>query len=531
MTSAFNLSQLANKVNTSGQLDANTGLDGIVPVANLGTGTPTSGKFLRGDGSWASSSSTFLAKELPLKSGKTLTAGRAVNINSSGEVGDYPVVNTFGALVTSTTAQYTSNLAYVSTDGSRVLTVINLGVQSSGAPFSVRGTAITNTTTTSGGSTSLSASGAFNWFFRCQPINETQFFIFYGTSSSTAPNENTGTFYRYARVAEVDSSGNVTFGTAITYSASTFLPYGNAQDLYRLPSGRFATYDYAQNLDPAPVYNSKTYSVSGTTLTATNDTDLDWGTTYVSYVTTNNKLIGVSGINLYYCNYDGTVTSSYAYMAIVSDARGTADLIGSLLSASYGVLLYQKTNNDIVLQTFSINQTTGQRTNTTQKYITNSTFNLGVPRICILTTTDIGVSYKLGATTYFLSLKLNATGDVIGSGIPLVLNTLDANIYTVTKTSTSNVARMFYNTTVGNSQNININSYDTLSWSGVGATSTSQTTSPAEIVTGGVCGGFSGLTPSVTYYVNESTFDGQVTSTFGNYIVGTAVSSTEILLG
>lgn len=38
MTQAFNLSQLANNLNTSGQLDATDGLTGSVPVANGGTG-------------------------------------------------------------------------------------------------------------------------------------------------------------------------------------------------------------------------------------------------------------------------------------------------------------------------------------------------------------------------------------------------------------------------------------------------------------------------------------------------------------
>jgi hypothetical protein len=41
MTAAFNLSQLANNLNTSGQLDATDGLNGIVPVANGGTGRST----------------------------------------------------------------------------------------------------------------------------------------------------------------------------------------------------------------------------------------------------------------------------------------------------------------------------------------------------------------------------------------------------------------------------------------------------------------------------------------------------------
>jgi hypothetical protein len=41
MTQAFNLSQLANNINTSGQLDATDGLFGITPIANGGTGAST----------------------------------------------------------------------------------------------------------------------------------------------------------------------------------------------------------------------------------------------------------------------------------------------------------------------------------------------------------------------------------------------------------------------------------------------------------------------------------------------------------
>lgn len=55
MTQAFNLSQLANKVNTSGQLDAATGLSGITPVANGGTGlsTLTANSVVLGNGTGA----------------------------------------------------------------------------------------------------------------------------------------------------------------------------------------------------------------------------------------------------------------------------------------------------------------------------------------------------------------------------------------------------------------------------------------------------------------------------------------------
>ena len=41
MTQAFNLAQLANNLNTSGQLDATDGLFGALPIANGGTGQAT----------------------------------------------------------------------------------------------------------------------------------------------------------------------------------------------------------------------------------------------------------------------------------------------------------------------------------------------------------------------------------------------------------------------------------------------------------------------------------------------------------
>jgi hypothetical protein len=55
MTQAFNLAQLANNLNTTGQLDATDGLAGIVPVANGGSGrsTLTANNLLAGNGTGA----------------------------------------------------------------------------------------------------------------------------------------------------------------------------------------------------------------------------------------------------------------------------------------------------------------------------------------------------------------------------------------------------------------------------------------------------------------------------------------------
>jgi hypothetical protein len=76
MTQAFNLSQLANNLNTSGQLDATDGLTGAVPVANGGTGltaTPSNGQIDIGNGSGFSRT--------------TITAGSGISVtNGSGTI-------------------------------------------------------------------------------------------------------------------------------------------------------------------------------------------------------------------------------------------------------------------------------------------------------------------------------------------------------------------------------------------------------------------------------------------------------------
>jgi hypothetical protein len=507
-----------------------------VSASALPSQSGQTGKFLTTDGtdaSWAAISSESIRKALPLKSGATLTAGRAVNINSSGEVGDYPVVNTLGTLVQNTTTTYTGGIGYLSTDGSRALIAVNQDRSSGGGfPLSVRGVALTSTSQTSGGTVSLGASGGYNFYVTCKPINETQFLIMYSTNAGTGIYDIT-TWYGYARVATVDASGNVTLGTANTWSrGSAYAVYGIGQSISQLPSGRFALVAYFGLDTGSLAYFSRTLSISDTTITSTNDTDLDWYSTYPSFVTTNNKLVGISGSTFYYCSYDGTTTSSYANVNLRTNPRGAGTEIGILLSASYGLIAYNQSNNDFVLESYSINQTTGVPTVTSSYVVVPATaVAVTEARFEILSSTEVIMTYKIGTISYALSIKLDATAQVIGTGINLILNSTGNEVFDIKKTGTNAVRYVYNISSYGYSRNISINTYDTLSWTGVGASSTSQTTSPAEIVTGGVCSGFTGLTIGSTYYVDESTFNGSVTSTIGNYLVGTAVSSTEILLG
>jgi hypothetical protein len=93
MTQAFNLSQLANNLNTSGQLNASTGLSSAVPVANGGTGqtTYTNGQLLIGN-----TTGNTLTKA-------TLIAGSGISITNGA--GSISIASTVTGGVTSLNGQ------------------------------------------------------------------------------------------------------------------------------------------------------------------------------------------------------------------------------------------------------------------------------------------------------------------------------------------------------------------------------------------------------------------------------------------
>lgn len=83
MTQSYNLSQLANNLNTAGQLDATDGLSGAVPPANGGTGQSA---YTVGDILYASGA-TALAKLSDVATGNALLSGGVAASPSWGKIG------------------------------------------------------------------------------------------------------------------------------------------------------------------------------------------------------------------------------------------------------------------------------------------------------------------------------------------------------------------------------------------------------------------------------------------------------------
>jgi hypothetical protein len=146
MTQSYNLSQLANNLNTAGQLDATDGLVGAVPAANGGTGLAS---YTVGDILYASGSTT-LAKLADVATGNALISGGVGAAPSWGKIALTTHVS--GTLAvgnggTGTTSYGTNNLVIAS--GTSAFTGLAPGstigaiVRSTGSTFSVGGSAAT----------------------------------------------------------------------------------------------------------------------------------------------------------------------------------------------------------------------------------------------------------------------------------------------------------------------------------------------------------------------------------------------------
>jgi hypothetical protein len=89
MTQAFNLSQFANKVNTSGQADLTTAVSGTLPVANGGTGVTSAGT----SGNILTSNGTAWVSQAPSGGGVTSLNGQtgAITNTTLGAIGSYVI--------------------------------------------------------------------------------------------------------------------------------------------------------------------------------------------------------------------------------------------------------------------------------------------------------------------------------------------------------------------------------------------------------------------------------------------------------
>ena len=507
-----------------------------LPASSGGTGTTsfpspgTAGNVLTSNGSaWTSatpSPNNALSQSFTLKSGTSLAAGRAVNINSSGQVGDYPVVNTLGTVVNNTNSSYV--YYNVSLDGSRA---INLSANNT-ASITIRGTAITGSAITNGTTTvSGSISGNTGFVWQTTALNETTFAV-YGYAIDI---DNLITYFK-AFAVQIDASGNCTKGNEFTISnSSTYFSIGFA--ISKFINGTF--FALTESTGNSGVPNRKAYVVtlSGTTLTFTQRNDLfNWASYSAASessfaITVNSNTIAVSTAdgNVSRATWNGTNLGTVTTTTLGSSGTNRSQSI--FLSQSLIAQAETLPGNQTSVRIHSVNQTTGVTTLVSSRILDTTLAQAGSFTLTLAKESDTKFVVTMGGDTpiAIYPVEIDGSGNIVGTGIKTLNSFVSRFIF---YTGTGSVYRVIdLGNANRNTQNVTINSYNTPSWNFLGVSQTSQTTSPASIITAGVASGFTGLTPGTRYYVNTDLYDGTVTTNVTNSLVGLAVSSTAILIG
>jgi hypothetical protein len=502
----------------------------------------TAGQFLKTDGSGNLSFETIavtpeqLVKSMPLQSGVSLTAGRAVSINSSGEVSAYPTLNTLGTEYTNSNATaYTafsndgSRAIKISTSGTYTFTVTYTGVAVSGTASPTNGgTTVTSSVSPPNNTTNYSSVIIY-------PISNTEFYVSHGAgngfvNTTTNSGINTKNF-----IITVDSSGNCTKGTEVNINSSN--PSGGGgnssghviskikDDVYAFNAFAMTDYTYTNTL--------RTITISGTTITATTDAEVITFAptsniplaTGFNNVFTTSSIIGVgSGNNWITASYTagniGTVTTT----ATISDANTTPAWFR--ITNARVLVYYQDTGLSYKLRTYDVNQTTGALTLVDTEFLTAYAWASSAGNFRFKNSTSGVFKYLVSGFYYVNSIALDSSGNITGFNLGSKLDTGDLTpVY-----NTSDDFFINYFTTAPKLKKYTVGAYSANLPNYLGFAKETDSTTPVNIVTDGVVGGLSGLTSGTLYYLSTD-YNGTVsTDSTSGILVGKAISATEILL-
>jgi len=541
--SGSNSGSITIKDGTNGDIEITPNGSGVVKLDGLSypTADGSASQVLSTNGSGVlsfttiSSSPEQLVKSLPLGTGVSMTAGNLASIGSTGDVVAYPTLNTFGTqrLNSSTTAY-----SVISTDGTRALRIS--GPTQSGDTFTwtFNGVAISNSTTPTNGVTSVTHAQTANFnppfggsgsatLVAAIPASETKFQIYitsYGNNPQVGCDAANQTGRNSIFTVVVDASGDCTKGNVAT---ANFGPVGNngsatLASMAKLTPTIFV-FNYAST--QGTTYKQIVTLSSTSTTTLTSDADAEFwssGTGQNSVLTTNN-ILGIGFGNTW---RTAAFTASPVAIGTKTDVSTPGDYASSgawtkmadvdNAAAEYALQTYIDTNGDSKYITYSINQTTGALTQVETGAL--SLINSTGAGSMIFKDKD---SFLGGSSTFSFT---NGERNTPTFNAPYTFGTV---VY--------NSGDLFFNftTSPGNfpqNQGYTVNAYATNSANYIGVVKTTDSTTPIDIVTDGVAGGFTSLTPGTVYY-STSPFDGTVTtSSASGILVGKAVSATEILL-
>ena len=588
---------------TSNGLKITSDTSGIVEIQNAGTtkltvnssGATVAGTLaataVTGDGSGltglATGAPSTIEKEFELSSGGAVTAGKGVSLTlADGKVGLLPILNSLGTESTTnatySVSSYDRSRWIVSavasgTNNSRVLTLMGSAFTSANPPVYTAGT------------TGITIPyGAPNWdqpaFLRSEAVNilpmaNDKFIVF--AKIMTSGTDNNSYLYTKITVVTVDASGNLTKGNVLALDGSST----NSWAAYHWAGvGRLGTSNFfvwaqqaAKNSANSGLNTfgafSKVIKVSGTTVTATDDTHgVDQFSNYPRVGSDRTKgqqpsshqdgqnismVIGSKILRSHPNGASATRAGKNQRWIGVSDFNTTTGAVGSTItfqevittsgdSISGDGVAWVVVDNTHVMACFNLTDTVNRKYNT-YSVNTSGVLTLAHSYTVALSltiqnfaadaitfpnrTSAAGAQVALYRKDSFLNtMSLSATGEILGFNVGFTAGTGRSFVQSFPGYIGSNWLALINENGTQKAARVNINAAVTTPYSHLGFPKATSSSGNQLIVVGGIASGFTGLTAGVKYYTDAG-FTGTVTDSnqSGNF-VGQAISSTEILI-
>ncbi len=499
-------------------------------------------KFLTTDGTsanWEALSSSALSADFEVEVGKTVSVGDVVNY-AAGKIGDNPVVNT----QTSLNVDPIGNYDWVLSDGKVVARNTSSGttqkvttgiIQSDGSitwnaetdiNLSHSGDGGVGITFLGGNKFMVYADGHSNSGAWATSTSSTGYMAFFSV------NQTTGLVAKSSQLS-MGSSGY--YQTWNYYRAYAFDKDTNQIGIYR------QSHNYNYNNSPTKTYryyyDTYTFTDSGS-ISDVGDNIVEMGEFGLdSMVVTGGKMLAPrSSTTWSVADWNGTSLTNFIDGGVAAEAN---------IDTTYGYRLFRPTANidkwlmmyidaSLVLKvdTYSYNPGTTLITRTNSHVITVDGAGVSLGNI-VGSTSGVVCSYENNTKGYLATFSIDsATYNVTGSGIPVVHNGANS-VPQIAGVHNTNKITALYNTAaniaVSSTMTINAFASTPLNWLGV-STGVGAGGDVLSITLDGVATGFSGLVAGTLYYYDTTLYSGAITSGKTDYLIGVAISSTEIKL-
>jgi hypothetical protein len=499
----------------------------------------SSGQVLSTDGSGnlsfttIESSPTNVQSSFVLATNKSTTIRNAVSISKiTGEVGAYSVLNTF-PVSTIQTVTTTNTSFYRSLDGTHgVLLVSNAAVATAKAYFAGVYTPHDGTPVIGSNSVSVLIAGLtapdgrqLN-FLDAKPFTSQHFLLCLGGQSGNSPSEPIGVGLN---VLAVDTSGNITSYTQVLDQGLGEVGAVRGAALINNTIAVYTSHTAATRnivkISSNLTTLTKTAELDAQTFSSTNGNLDDFG------FGSNGLLFFPSGNTVFFQTVNATATTLTTVSSQSINFHSTVTTWYKTGQLRWLAEYLNVTTNIRTHSVFDVNATTLAFTpvNTTTVITTGIVNFIGSVADLVSGSTNVTTAVlNNGNPRQINTMQLSTNGDIMGYGAQIAMspNVLISTAFLNTNNSTQGVIA-FVNTSL-QYRTYQINGASTDAFNYVGIASANDTTSPVNVATDGVVGGYSGLSIGQQLYADLS--DGSLTTAVTNVTVGYALTSTQVLI-